>query len=77
MTIAGLAVNLAAIPCMAVVQVAAMVDGRSRRGRRSTSLAGLAGWVTHLGVRGLIDSARLVDARAVADVARARRRRLV
>ena len=30
-TIAGLAVNLVAIPCMAVVQIAAMVDGGSRR----------------------------------------------
>jgi competence protein ComEC len=59
-TVAGLAVNLAAIPCMAVVQVAAMVTA----GAESigvTSVAAIGGWVTHLGVRGLIESARLVD----------------
>ncbi len=45
---------------MAVVQVGAMVtalaDGCTPGHRR------VAGWVTHLGVRGLIDSAALVDA---------------
>ena len=60
-TIAGLVVNLAAVPCMAVVQVAAMITA-------GADLAGLApvahaaGWITHAGVRGLIDSAVVVDA---------------
>jgi competence protein ComEC len=59
-TVAGLSVNLIAIPAMAVVQVAAMVTaladvvGMDR-------IAGLAGWTTHAGVSALIDSARLVD----------------
>ena len=59
-TIAGLAVNLVAIPSMAIVQVAAMVTAAAD----AVGLGGaahLAGWVTHQGVRGLLDSARLVD----------------
>ena len=59
-TIAGLTVNLAAIPCMAVVQVAAMLTAAADS-IGVTSVAMIAGWVTHLGVRGLIESARLVD----------------
>jgi competence protein ComEC len=59
-TVAGLAVNLAAIPSMAVVQVAAMVTTAADAiGIRP--LASFAGWVTHAGVRGLLESARLVD----------------
>lgn len=60
-TIAGLVVNLAAVPCMAVVQVAAMLTA----GAEATGLESLArvgGWITHQGVRGLIDSAFVVDA---------------
>jgi competence protein ComEC len=60
-TVAGLVVNLAAVPSMAIVQVAAMITAAAD----SIGLTGLAGWaglVTHLGVRGLIDSAIVVDA---------------
>jgi competence protein ComEC len=59
-TVAGLAVNLAAIPCMAVVQIAAMAASAAEA-VGLTSIANLAGWTTHVGVRGLIESARLVD----------------
>ena len=59
-TIAGLAVNLAAIPCMAVVQVGAMVTAAADASGWQTA-AGFAGWVTHVAVRGLLDSSRLVD----------------
>ena len=59
-TVAGLAVNLAAIPCMAVVQIATMVTAAADA-LDGESLAGFAGWVTHAGVWGLIESARLVD----------------
>ena len=60
-TVAGVVVNLAAVPSMAIVQVAAMLTTAAD----SVGLAGVAGhagWVTHLGVRGLIDSAIVVDA---------------
>ena len=60
-TIAGLVVNLAAVPCMAVVQVAAMITAAADAAGLET-LARAAGWVTHAGVRGLIDSAFVVDA---------------
>jgi competence protein ComEC len=60
-TIAGLVVNLAAVPCMAVVQVAAMATAIAYAAGVE-SLADLAGWITHMGVRGLIDSAIVVDA---------------
>lgn len=60
-TMAGLIVNLAAVPCMAVVQVAAMVTAAAD-GVGVTAVANVAGWVTHLGVRGLINSAVVVDA---------------
>jgi competence protein ComEC len=59
-TMAGLAVNLAAIPSMAVVQVAAMVT-TAADAIGIQPLAGVAGWLTHVGVRGLLESARLVD----------------
>lgn len=59
-TIAGLMVNLAAVPCMALVQIAAMVTAAADAAG-VPAIAGAAGWVTHLGVRGLIDSAALVD----------------
>ncbi len=59
-TLAGLAVNVAAIPSMAVVQVAAMVTAAADVLGLS-ALADLAGWTTHVGVRGLVESARLVD----------------
>jgi competence protein ComEC len=59
-TIAGLAVNLAAIPSMAVVQVAAMATVAADA-MGWNALAHAAGWVTHAGVLGLVESARLVD----------------
>ena len=59
-TIAGLVVNLAAIPSMAIVQIAAMVTVAADVIGLDTT-ANLAGWVTHVGVAGLIESARLVD----------------
>ncbi|MEX2271945.1 MAG: DNA internalization-related competence protein ComEC/Rec2 [Vicinamibacterales bacterium] len=60
-TIAGLVVNLAAVPCMAIVQVAAMITAAADAAGVE-SLAHAAGWVTHAGVRGLIDSAFVIDA---------------
>ena len=60
-TLAGLVVNLAAVPCMAVVQVAAMITaGADAAGLEWIARA--AGWITHAGVRGLIESAVVVDA---------------
>ena len=59
-TLAGLVVNLAAVPCMAVVQIAAMLTaGSDAAGWDAAARA--AGWVTHLGVGGLTGSAVLVD----------------
>ena len=60
-TVAGLAVNLAAVPSMAIVQVAAMVTAAAHS-VGIDSMAGVAGLITHLGVRGLVDSAIVVDA---------------
>src|SRR5687768_6155754 len=60
-TVAGLVVNLAAVPSMAIVQVAAMMTAAADA-VGLTGIAGHAGLVTHLGVRGLIDSAIVVDA---------------
>jgi competence protein ComEC len=59
-TVAGLAVNLAAVPSMAIVQVAAMITAAADS-VGWWSAAGAAGLVTHLGVRGLVESAVLVD----------------
>ncbi len=60
-TVAGLVVNLAAVPSMAVVQVAAMITAAAESVGLAR-VAGAAGLMTHLGVRGLIDSAIVVDA---------------
>ncbi len=60
-TIAGPVVNLAAVPCMAVVQVAAMIAAAADAAGLE-SAARIAGLITHLAVRGLIDSAMVVDA---------------
>ncbi len=59
-TIAGLAVNLVAVPCMAIVQVASLIVAFAHA-LHVTTLADLAGWVTYAAVRGLVDSATLVD----------------
>ena len=59
-TLAGLSANLVAVPCMAVAQIAAMVT-TAADAIQFERLASLAGWVTHLSVRGLLGSAALVD----------------
>jgi competence protein ComEC len=59
-TLAGLIVNVAAIPSMAVVQVAAMLTAAADAVGLSM-IAAFAGWTTHVGVGGLVESARLVD----------------
>jgi competence protein ComEC len=59
-TIAGLAVNLVAVPSMAVVQIAAMITAAAD-GLGLDRVAALAGWATHGGVWALVESATLVD----------------
>ena len=59
-TLAGLIVNLAAVPCMAAVQIGSMVAVAADAAGLG-AVASAAGWGTHLAVRGLIDSAALVD----------------
>jgi competence protein ComEC len=59
-TIAGLVVNLAAVPAMAVVQMGAMVTAAADS-VGMTGLAGAAGMVTHAGVRILVGSAIVID----------------
>jgi len=59
-TLAGLAANLVAVPCMALVQVASMATAALDAAGLEAP-ASLAGLATHLAVRGLIDSAALVD----------------
>jgi len=59
-TIAGLAANLAAIPAMAVAQVAAMAT-TAADAIGVTRLAGVAGWITHEAVRALLASSTVVD----------------
>lgn len=59
-TLAGLIVNLAAVPCMAVVQIAAMVTV-SADGVGLDRLAGLAGWMARISAAGLVESAGFVD----------------
>ena len=59
-TLAGLALNLIAVPCMAIVQVASMITAALD----TVGIGGgahIAGWVTHWAVRGLVDTATLVD----------------
>jgi competence protein ComEC len=59
-TLAGLVVNLAAVPCMAVVQIAAMVTVAAD-GARLEPVAAASGWVAQLFAAGLVGSAGLVD----------------
>ena len=59
-TVAGLAINLAAVPCMAIVQIAATLTAAADW-LHLEAIAGVAGWITHFAVRGLVDSASLVD----------------
>ena len=59
-TIAGLVVNLAAVPCMAVVQVAAMATVAADAVGLE-SVAGAAGSIVQVFATGLVESAGLVD----------------
>jgi competence protein ComEC len=59
-TIAGLVVNLAAIPAMAVGQIAAMVTSAADM-LGLEPIANGAGWITYIGIQALTQSARLVD----------------
>jgi competence protein ComEC len=59
-TVAGPVLNLVAVPCMALVQIAAMMTVTAHCVGLAP-LAEAAGWVAHLGARGLVDSAALVD----------------
>jgi competence protein ComEC len=59
-TLAGLALNLVAVPCMAIVQVASMATAAFDAAGGS-ALAPAAGWATHWSVRTLVESAALVD----------------
>jgi competence protein ComEC len=59
-TLAGLLLNLAAVPCMAIVQIGAMATAAADV-IGFTPAAAAAGWVTHVAVRGLVDSASLLD----------------
>ncbi len=59
-TLAGLLVNLVAVPCMAVVQIAAMVTVAAD-GVGLDRLAGGAGWIARVFANGLVASAGLVD----------------
>ena len=59
-TVAGLFLNLIAVPCMGIVQVAAMITVVADTVRLSP-VASLAGWVTGESARWLVQSAALVD----------------
>ena len=67
-TLAGLAVNLAAIPCMAVVQIAAMITAAADA-IGLDAIANVAGWVDACRRAGTRRKRALVDCGAVADVA--------
>jgi competence protein ComEC len=57
-TLAGLLLNIAAIPLMTVAQLAGMT---TLAADASTTLAGATGWIAHLAATGLVRSANLVD----------------
>src|SRR6185295_10948087 len=59
-TTAGLIANLAAVPCMAVVQVGAMVTAAADA-VGVDRIADLAGWITHLSAWALVQSSSIVD----------------
>ena len=58
-TLAGLVLNLAAIPLMAVAQIAGMLV--VPLSLLSQGVAAVAGWIAFLGAEGLVASARLVE----------------
>ena len=57
-TIAGLALNLVAVPAMALVQIAGLVVVVANA---FDAIGAVAGWLAHLGAMAIVDSARLVD----------------
>jgi len=57
-TMAGLLLNLVAVPAMAVVQIAGLLVVCANS---LDSVSALAGWIAHLGAAAIVDSARLVD----------------
>ncbi len=57
-TAAGLLLNLAAVPLMAVVQIAGMAVACMDS---IDVLAGLSGWIAHLAAAAIVESARLVE----------------
>lgn len=57
-TIAGLALNLVAVPAMALVQIAGLVVVFANA---FDAIGAVAGWLAHLGAIAIVDSARLVD----------------
>ena len=57
-TAAGLVLNIAAVPLMAVVQLSALVVCVADR---VDAFAALAGWVGHAAATGIVESARLVE----------------
>jgi competence protein ComEC len=59
-TFAGPVLNLVAVPCMGLVQIAAMMTVAADC-LGLAPLANAAAWVAHLAARGLVDSAALVD----------------
>lgn len=59
-TVAGLGLNLVAVPAMALVQGAASLCVLAE-GLAATRIAGTAGYVTHLAARALVDSSSLLD----------------
>ena len=59
-TLAGLAANLAAVPCMAIVQIGAMITAAADAAGIDR-IAGLAGWITHVSAWALVRSAAIVD----------------
>jgi competence protein ComEC len=59
-TLAGLGANLVAVPCMGVAQIAAMVT-TAADWMHLVFVARIAGWITHIGVRGLVGSSAIVD----------------
>jgi competence protein ComEC len=57
-SVAGLVLNLVAVPAMAVVQIAGLVVVMANR---FDTIGGLAGWAAHVGASAIVDSARLVE----------------
>jgi competence protein ComEC len=57
-TVAGVVLNLVAVPLMAVAQIAGLAAVATSG---VDPLASAAGWIAHLSARGLVESARLVE----------------